>query len=457
MTFANFKVRDIRWTSNLDLKLPAWRNARTWEDGFVNLWLGSSNALDPSKSKTKVISSIEQLSELITSQITDRTIVAIPIDVTSENGFLWELLLEELKEDVPNWNINFKPVKSNKNQGPALYLCLDPASKEQSVTVLIPHWESLGFLELCLYSLNISNLGNLEILVCDDDSSDKTWNQVLSLCHEFNATAIQVARKDAKKVADVGAVLDFALQFVHTEYVCMLDADTIVISSEFLAKPIQDLQHRYISSVGLDTNLGGSYHPKSNWEIDNPTKMSGLRPPGFYSITNNLFRVMRTQDALAVSTVVGFSRRVSDRKFRDQVGRVLRAVATRSRNKDLQNMTKRLLNSRMLNSKYPAMPPTGDNGVAANGWLDANRMGLKKNTPIISYGVMTSTDGVAFQNISNLLVHVALSTRALSETRREVDDPGDEYIRAVSDIVNRNGTVKDRYQRVAELSKRIKY
>ena len=457
MTFPNFKVRDVRWTSNLDLKLPAWRNAKTWEEGFVRMWIGSSEASGSATVKTRIISSIEQLSELANSQITDRTIVAIPVDVTTENGFLWELLLEELKEDVPNWNINFKPVPSNRNQGPALYLCLDPATTEQSVTVLIPHWESLGFLELCLYSLNISNLGNVEILVCDDDSSDKTWKQVQSLCREFNATAIQVARKDAKKVADVGAVLDFALQFVQTEFVCMLDADTIVTSSEFLKKPIQDLQHRFISSVGLDTNLGESYHPKSNWKIDNPTKMRGLRPPGFYSITNNLFRVMRVRDALAVSTVVGFSRHVSDRKFRDQVGRVLRAVATRSGNKNLQNLTKQLLNSRMLNSKYPAMPPTGDNGVAANGWLDANKMGLKKNIPITSYGVMTSTDGVAFQNISNLLVHVALSTRALSETRREVDDPGDDYIQAVSDIVNRKGTVKERYQRVAELSKRIRY
>jgi hypothetical protein len=103
------------------------------------------------------------------------------------------------------------------------------------------------------------------------------------------------------------------------------------------------------------------------------------------------------------------------------------------------------------------MPPTGDNGVAANGWLDANRMGLKKNIAITSYGVMTSTDGVAFQNISDLLVHVALSTRALSETRREVDDPGAEYIEAVSDIVNRRGSLLDRYQRVVELSKRNKY
>jgi hypothetical protein len=266
-----------------------------------------------------------------------------------------------------------------------------------------------------------------------------------------------VARKDAKKVADVGAVLDFGLQYIDTEYVCMLDADTVVTSPDFLVKPIHDLQNRYVVSVGLDTNLGRSYHPRSSWGFNNPTKLNGLRPPGFFSITNNLFRVMRTRDALAVSRSIGFSRRVSDRKSRDQFGRALRALATRAGSERLQDVTKQLLNSRIMNSQFPAMPPTGDNGVAANGWLDANRMGLKKNIAITSYGVMTSTDGVAFQNISNLLVHVALSTRALSETRREVDDPGAEYIQSVSDIVNRSGSILNRYQRVVELSKRNKY
>ena len=457
MRHQNFQVRDIRWTTDLDLKLPAWRGAKSWEDGFIRLWMGKPEPQGSQICKPETISSMAHLSKLFESKIQERTIVSIPVEVTTENGFLWEFVLNELDEDVPNWNVNFAPVSATKSQGPSLYLCLDPAPHEKRVTVLIPHWESIGFLELCLYSLRISEIGDPIILVCDDGSSAETWGKVESLCLEYEATAKQVARKDAKKVADVGAVLDFGLQFIDTEYVCMLDADTVVTSPDFLVKPIHDLQNRYVVSVGLDTNLGGSYHPRSGWGFNNPTKLNGLRPPGFFSITNNLFRVMRTRDALAISRSIGFSRRVSDRKSRDQFGRALRALATRTGSERLQDVTKKLLNSRIMNSQFPAMPPTGDNGVAANGWLDANRMGLKKNIAITSYGVMTSTDGVAFQNISDLLVHVALSTRALSETRREVEDPGAEYIEAVSDTVNRRGSITDRYQRVVELSKRNKY
>lgn len=457
MSYPNFQVRDIRWTTNLDMKLPVWRDAKSWEDGFVRLWMGKVDTQGSEVCKPETISTKDRLLELFASKITSRIIVSIPVEVTTESGFLWEFALDELEEDVPNWNIQFEPVGASKSQGPSLYFCLDPAPQELSVTVLIPHWESIGFLELCLYSLRVSDIGNPKILVCDDGSSVETWGKVESLCLAYDATAIQVARKDAKKVADVGAVLDFGLKCIDTVYVCMLDADTVVTSPDFLVKPIHDLQNRYVVSVGLDTNLGGSYHPRSSWGFNNPTKLNGLRPPGFFSITNNLFRVMRTRDALAISRSIGFSRRVSDRKSRDQFGRALRSLATRTGSERLQDVTKKLLNSRIMNSQFPAMPPTGDNGVAANGWLDANRMGLKKNIAITSYGVMTSTDGVAFQNISDLLVHVALSTRALSETRREVDDPGAEYIEAVSDIVNRRGSVTDRYQRVVELSKRNTY
>jgi hypothetical protein len=457
MSYPNFQVRDVRWTTNLDMKLPAWRDAKSWEDGFVRLWMGKVETQGSEVCKPETISTKDRLLELFASEITSRIIISIPVEVTTEGGFLWELALDELEEDVPSWNTHFVPVGASKSQGPSLYFCLDPAPQELSVTVLIPHWESIGFLELCLYSLRVSEIGNPKILVCDDGSSAETWGKVESLCLEYGATAIQVARKDAKKVADVGAVLDFGLKCIDTVYVCMLDADTVVTSPDFLSKPITDLQNRYVVSVGLDTNLGGSYHPRSTWGFDNPNEVIGLRPPGFFSITNNLYRVMRTLDALAISRSIGFSRRVSDRKLRDQLGRAFRAFATKTGSKKFQDISKQLLNSRIINSQFPAMPPTGDNGVAANGWLDANRMGLKKNFPITSYGIMTSSDGVAFQNISNLLVHIALSTRALSETRREVDDPGAEYIQAVSDIVNRRGSLTGRYERAIELSRRNSY
>jgi len=40
------------------------------------------------------------------------------------------------------------------------------------------------------------------------------------------------------------------------------------------------------------------------------------------------------------------------------------------------------------------MQPTGDNGVNANFWMDANNMERKINIPVISYGLLTPNDGV---------------------------------------------------------------
>jgi N-acyl-D-aspartate/D-glutamate deacylase len=102
------------------------------------------------------------------------------------------------------------------------------------------------------------------------------------------------------------------------------------------------------------------------------------------------------------------------------------------------------------------MPPTCDNGVAANAWMDQNMMGVKWNYPISSYGVMTASDGVAFQNISGLLVHIALSTRALSESRREVENAGEAYYTAIRNILERSGTIEQRFESTVELSMSIR-
>ena len=166
---------------------------------------------------------------------------------------------------------------------------------------------------------------------------------------------------------------------------------------------------------------------------------------------------MRTADALAISQGIGFSRAVSERKVRDQIGRIIRRLANSTQNELLIKASKDIINSKFCNSRYPNMPPTGDNGVAANGWMDSNLMGCKVNIPINSFGFQTPTEGVVFQNIGNVVSHIALSTRALSDTRREVDDPGREYIDAVRKIVERKGTLQERFIEVITISKRMRF
>jgi hypothetical protein len=163
---------------------------------------------------------------------------------------------------------------------------------------------------------------------------------------------------------------------------------------------------------------------------------------------------MRTEDAKTVSNRCGFARANHERKMKDQLGRAIRKFSRKILNKEMNLVINDLINSRFLNSRYPVMPPTCDNGVAANAWMDQNMMGVKWNYPITSHGVITERDGVAFQNISELMVHIALSTRALSDTRREVESAGDDYYNAVKYIVERKDSLESRFNLVVELSQR---
>jgi len=79
-------------------------------------------------------------------------------------------------------------------------------------------------------------------------------------------------------------------------------------------------------------------------------------------------------------------------------------------------------------------------------------MGLKINIPITSYGFRTPNDGVCFQNISNYLVHIALSTRALSVERREIDNAGEQFYEAVREIVENHYEYAEMSRKVAKIS-----
>ena len=81
------------------------------------------------------------------------------------------------------------------------------------------------------------------------------------------------------------------------------------------------------------------------------------------------------------------------------------------------------------------MAPTSDNGVNANFWMDIGHIGIKVDIPITTIGFHNPLDGVRFQNISTLLVHIALSTRALSTERRKINDIGAHFNDYVREIV----------------------
>ena len=455
---SNLELRDVRWTSIESFQLPAWYKAKDWISGYRNLWLGIEKQKTIINLEFEVASwsEYENILEKISLSNANRFLLYIPVRAKGKSQSLWSEVLDSFNESTPSWNCFFKPISLQSNAEPHLALCVEKRAKAGEIqsTFLIPHWESVGFLELFLYSFNeyFTQRDRPTVLVIDDGSSQATFNEVSKICTLYGAKIEQIQRIDKNKVADVGAVLDYGIKFINTKYVCMLDADIVLLDKNFENVCKKILEDKSIISIGLDTSLADDYHSNFQWGKNRIIKTPGKQLPNYYSVTNNLFRFMRTEDARVISENCGFSRAISQRKMRDQVGRLIRKISRKILSDGQNRFINELIKRPIFNSRFPIMPPTCDNGVAANAWIDDNMMGIKWNIPITSYGFLTNKDGAAFQNISGMMVHIALSTRALSESRREVDDAGEKYYQAIQSIIARDTPLSTRLEDVINLS-----
>jgi Glycosyl transferase family 2 len=453
----NFEVRSYGWSKTSDFSLPAWSLSKGhWRSGFETLW-GSEVA-------SKVITRTDALPNLLKvdlHQTAMRQIIYIPHNLVHKNSLIWREFCDEFKLEYPmlDQKSDFSPL-DKANNFPVLAVVLDKPSAENKIsdlTVMIPHWESIGFLRLCLWSIKKHYQNNMpKILVIDDFSSATTYTQIQELQKFYTFQLIQIHRPNKATVADVGMLLDLGLEYVKTKYVCMLDADTVHISNKTYTEAFEFLTRKSVVSYGLDTGLARSYHDLGKLKRFADFYPYDISLPGVSTVTNNLFRVMRTMDALAVARSIQFSRQVERRKIRDQLGRLLRRISMLTNNNHIIESTKRLIKSKFLNSQFPSMPPTGDNGVSANHWMEENKMGLKMNTPIVSYGIVSRRDGICFQNIREKIVHIALSTRALSAERREIEDAGTEFYDAIQDIADNRFEESVAYEKVLKLSQNYK-
>lgn len=453
----NFEVRTYAWSKKSDFDLPAWSSSKKdWRAGFERLWA----CTEPSR----LIKNVIELRDILDAEPTQdlvRNIIYIPHNLVNENKLLWRQICDQFNLDYPLIVNGDEYVGlDNDHPIPVLAIVLDQAHQQDrlsQLTIMIPHWESLGFLRLCLWSISRHYIDNVpRILVIDDLSSPETYSEIEELQKKYSFDLVQIHRPNKLTVADVGMLLDLGLEYIKTKYVCMLDADTVHISKGTYTDALAALSNRSIVSCGLDTGLGRSYHNFGALRHFSDFYPYDVSLPGVSTITNNLFRVMRTMDALAVARSVKFSRQVENRKLRDQLGRSIRKLSGMTKNSQVIDLSKSLIKSKYLNSQYPSMPPTGDNGVSANHWMEENGMGLKMNLPITSYGVISSHDGICFQNIQGNLIHIALSTRALSKERREIEDAGDEFYAAIKKIADNTFEEAQTYEDVVELSQKFK-
>ena len=376
------------------------------------------------------IKRLRELEEFLGCKIPD-----LPINVLRSNSPLIKKFGQDLKEDYKHIRV--------------LAFTLDSIDLPKSVAILIPHWESYQFLKPCLERIQKNRNPNLaeKVYVLDDYSNDGSFEKAKE---DFKNDKLiefhKIERYNKKTEPDVGLLLDEGLKLVKEQFVVMLDADTFPLSNEWINFPIWLIEKYSASSIGLDTGLSSAYY---NDVLDLPIwqPSTGYVPSAnlyyneWFTCTNNLYRITRTAVAKVVSEQIGFTRATKEKK---SINRYFKAIHTRLMRR--KGFIKRLYKSflkfnflkKLINARYPYLPGGCDNGVAANHFIDINYMGAKFNLPITSFIGFTPKDGVFGQNISGLLFHFALSTRALSKERREIKDAGAEFMKWVELLSQKN-------------------
>lgn len=362
--------------------------------------------------------------------------ITLAIDSPLLNEIL-EIMNPHLKMEL----LNHPSYSKRPNSNSLNYITIDSVHENLNTTVIIPHWNSPDFLRLCLHSLRkfFPVTSEVKILVIDDDSDKKDLNEITSLRSAYNFEIISVKRLDKETNANVGYLLDYAVYHINSDIVFTIDCDLIVLSPQFLEFPSKLLKSGDYISVGNDTGLSLSYVSKNFRKRLNLHKIKSSTDSESYSFTNNLYRAMLKNDYIATVENVGFARNYNKIKWVDRIGSSLRYYSAKFflENKLflLHELIVSLSNSKFLNSNHPLLPPTSDNGVNANYWMSIHSLGKKYILPINSYGLRTPNDGVVFQRICDLAVHIALSTRALSNSRREVN-AGRAYEELISKLMD---------------------
>ena len=95
-------------------------------------------------------------------------------------------------------------------------------AKKTTVSVIIPAYSSVACLPQTLASVAAQTLKPLEILVCDDGSTDGTWEYLQGLGKAFKGIPLRVFRQ---KNAGAGAARNRCLVESQGELVAFLDAD----------------------------------------------------------------------------------------------------------------------------------------------------------------------------------------------------------------------------------------
>jgi glycosyltransferase involved in cell wall biosynthesis len=430
----SWRLADARWASEADLRLPLWREHRaSWGEAYLR----GAVPVAPGPYASRVACSLDGLRELLAA--TDHR-VAVTFEVGT--GGLPHAALREVEELVGSPLPQLPAGALGSPHTRTLGLTLDATDSRRSVAILVPHWESWQFLEPCVEAITAQRHPALDqrVYVLDDCSSDGSFERASeAYAGRDDVRVLRIERPNRATVADVGLLLDLGLREVEEQYVAAIDADLFPLSPDWLAFPVWLIEQLGLSMVGLDTGLSSAYANRSPgrwWQPeDGYLTAAGVYDNDWFVCINNLYRVMPTALAKVASEQVGFARRTDPIPFARKLVRRLGASRIR------------------LGSTDGYIQHDADNGVAANHFVDVNRLGPKFNIPITSYLGLTPEDGAFGQHICGLAFHFALSTRALSRERREVAEPGAEYTRWAERLSVAGGVTRETLAEMIEASR----
>jgi glycosyltransferase involved in cell wall biosynthesis len=110
---------------------------------------------------------------------------------------------------------------------PGEHLCDELRSSVLAASVLIPTWNSLPSLRACLAALERSSLNRLapdrlQVVVCDDGSSDGTWDELTGRRYSLNLLGLRLDHRGQSSALNAG------LTVAHGDVVVVCDSDMIL-------------------------------------------------------------------------------------------------------------------------------------------------------------------------------------------------------------------------------------
>lgn len=130
------------------------------------------------------------------------------------------------------------------------------------VSIIIPVYNAVDYVEKCLDSLIGQTYRNIEVIVVDDGSTDKTAD----VCDRIAGTdpRIQVIHENNQ---GAGAARNTGLCRAKGNYICFVDADDIV-SKHYVKGLLSAIRDKELAICGFDHNVNPKKEVEKNYKVE---------------------------------------------------------------------------------------------------------------------------------------------------------------------------------------------